>query len=184
MDKKEIRLRVKSASMVYGIYMGIFLIFKFFIDLLSVDSMVFSYMYLACLCLIPFILLYIGIQFGRKQSDCDFTYWDYFRLLFYTFFFASLIYAVALYVYLAFINPDFIQTQYNALLSTVAVLKESMPEFASYEEILQQMSAPSAVMVVSHQICAYIMVGLIFSLPLAAVVKAAISKYKKERTQQ
>lgn len=179
MDKAEIRFNINKSAMVYGLYLGLFLIFKFFAEVMSLSGSGYGLVYAFCILMLPFLVLYFAVLFGRKQPPGVLGYWHYFRFIFMIFFFASTILAVAQYVYFAFINPGFLQGQYETLLSNMDLLSETMPVFGQYKEMFGQMQAPTPAMMVYQTIWIYVLAGVLLGFPLAGIAKVALKNIKK-----
>ena len=106
---------------------------------------------------------FLGRDF-KKKSDEELTYRNLYTHGFFMFFFASLILAAVEYVYYGFINPDFINEQYAALVQSVEILKQTMPEAATLEEVVNNNPIPTASQMAMQNIWMYSFAGIIISL--------------------
>jgi hypothetical protein len=80
------------------------------------------------------------------------------------FFFASLILALVEYIYYGFINPDFIGAQYDTLVQNLEILKQTMPDASSLEEVVNSSPIPTASQMAMQNIWMYSFAGIIISL--------------------
>lgn len=167
--------------MVYGLYMGLFLVFKFFTEVMSLNSGGFALLYGLCVLLIPVLAFLFSFRLAKNMPEAELSYWNYFRFIFYVFFYAGMILAVAQYVYFAFINPGFIQSQYDLLLNNLDLLSETMPVFSQYESVIGQLEPPTPAMMVYQTIWIYVVAGVLLGFPIAAIARAVVNKKKNEQ---
>lgn len=159
--------KVYNAAMWSGLLLAIYLVIRFFFIVSSPNNILLNVI-TACLtiCLtigIPFVAYFLGRDF-KKKSDEELTYRNLYTHGFFMFFFASLILAAVEYVYYGFINPDFINEQYAALVQSVEILKQTMPEAATLEEVVNNNPIPTASQMAMQNIWMYSFAGIIISL--------------------
>lgn len=155
--------KVYNAAMWSGLLLSIYLVVRFFFVVSSANSLILNILTICLTVGIPFVAYYLGKDF-KKKSDEELTYRNFYSHGFFMFFFASLILALVEYIYYGFINPDFINEQYNTLVQNLEVLKQTMPDASSLEEVVNSSPIPSASQMAMQNIWMYSFAGIIISL--------------------
>ena len=155
--------KVYNAAMWHGLILSIYLVVRFFFIVSSGQNFLLNLLVIGLTIGIPFMAFYLGKDFSKKSEE-ELTYRKFFSHGFFMFFFASLILALVEYLYYNHINPDFISTQYEALIQSVALLKETMPEATQLEEVINNSPMPTATQMSMQNIWMYSFAGIIISL--------------------
>lgn len=155
--------KVYNAAMWHGLILAIYLVVRFFFMISSNNYIILNLLFIAITIGVPFVAYYLGKDF-KKKTDEELTYRNFYSHGFFMFFFASLILSVVEYVYYGFINPDFIQNQYNTLLENLEILKQTMPDASSIEEMVKESPMPTASQMAMQNIWMYSFAGIIISL--------------------
>ncbi len=171
MEKFEQRMFANKQAMYYGVFMGLFLVLKFAVDV-SVKGTWGAFLSGVCLVLIPIVAYRFTIIFKRK-SGCaeEIGFGVCLRFCIYLFFFASMFLAVAQYVYCQHINPNYLNEQVEMVINTLSQLPDSSATVEQFKKALSEVGVPSAATVAIQTIWIYIVVGLILGLPIAAIAK-------------
>ena len=155
--------KVYNASMWHGLILAIYLVVRFFFMISSNNYIILNLLFIFITIGVPFVAYYLGKDF-KKKTDEELTYRNFYSHGFFMFFFASLILAAVEYVYYGFINPDFIQNQYNTLLENLEILKQTMPDASQIEEMVNNSPIPTASQMAMQNIWMYSFAGIIISL--------------------
>lgn len=155
--------KVYNAAMWHGLILAIYLVIRFFFMVSSANSTILNLLFIFITIGVPFVAYYLGKDF-KKKTDEELTYRNFYSHGFFMFFFASLILAAVEYVYYGFINPDFIQNQYNTLLENLEIIKQTMPDASQIEEIVNASPIPTASQMAMQNVWMYSFAGIIISL--------------------
>ncbi|MBR2369662.1 MAG: DUF4199 domain-containing protein [Paludibacteraceae bacterium] len=155
--------KVYNAAMWHGLYFSVFLIIRFFIMVNTDNNLILNAIVMGLTISIPVVAYYLGKNFKQKHEE-ELTYRNFYSHGFFMFFFASLILAAVEYVYYGFINPDFIQNQYNTLLENLEIIKQTMPDASQIEEMVNNSPIPTASQMAMQNIWMYSFAGIIISL--------------------
>lgn len=172
MEKIEIRAITNRAAMYYGAFLGIFLIVRFIVEVLTVDSVTGSFVVLFLFLLLPIIAYFFTLRFKRQSQIEDITFGTLFRFCFFMFFFASLFLVVVQYVFYRFIQPDYLSLQFAELIKNIDVILADMPQIAPYKEMIVEFGTPAASQKAVQSIWIYSVIGVLFGLPIAGIVKS------------
>lgn len=169
MDKFELRVYANKQAMYYGLFFGMFLVFKFVMEVL-LSGGVGAFVSGLLTIFVPVFAYECTKLFKRKIEGSETTFGLYLRFSIYLFFFASMFLAIAQYVYYQYINPDYIQQQLDVLMNALSQLKGSETSVAQFKAMIEESGIPSASTVAVQTIWIYIVLGLILGLPIAGLV--------------
>ncbi|NCC98690.1 MAG: DUF4199 domain-containing protein [Bacteroidia bacterium] len=176
MEKIQIRAITNRAAMYYGAFLGIFLIVRFLVEVLTIDSVAGSFVVSFLFMLLPVIAYIFTLRFTRQSKIEDITFGTLFRFCFFMFFFASLFLVVVQYIFYRFIQPDYLSLQFAELITNIDAILAEMPQIAPYKEMIVEFGTPTASQIAVQSIWIYSVVGVLFGLPIAGIVKSIHKK--------
>lgn len=170
MEKYELRIFANKQAMYYGVFLGVFLVVKFFLDCYTsgvAGAFISGIMAVAVPIFAYRATLIFKINTGNSEN---LSFGIYLRFIIYLFFFSSMFLALAQYVYYQYINPDYIAQQVNALMEVLTPVQEYAELVDMLKTQISENGLPSASTIAVQTIWIYIFLGLILGLPIAALV--------------
>ena len=163
--EQEKNLLLKS-SMVYGLVMGSYWIFKYIFFILSVSYPSITFVYWGLTLSVP-VILYSLMKHYRYYRNNSIRFFEAWGLGVLTFFFSALIISLLHYVFYSYIAPeDFIANSMNA---TVNLIEESQLS-PQLKEAVRQVSTPTPIQMTLQAIFNNTFIGTFISIPAAAFV--------------
>lgn len=111
---------VNHYAMYFGAYMGIFWVLKFILFPLALSVPFLLVLFIILTLIVPFLGYYYGTLYRDRGCDGGITFSQSFMFFFLMYAYASLIAAMAHYVYFEFIDNGFIAESYKKLIETAA----------------------------------------------------------------
>ncbi len=170
-------------AMEAGAYMGLFFVVKFIFTVLSLNFPICNIVATFMMLLIP-VLLYFLLREYHRENRCRSHFSQLWMAGILLFFFASLIVALAQYVYYIYINPEYIHSQFVAAVNLMETM--NLPADPSVMELLKEELAkgksPDPMTVVMQQIWVNVFFGSLLSLFMSGIVRAFV-KSEGKRTR-
>lgn len=157
-------LLLKSA-MTYGLYMGIFWVIKYLFFIFSGNVPALYAIYLGFSLAVPFVA-YILTKRYRQDLGGNISFFHAWRFGIMLYFFAALLVSLEHFIFFQFVAPpDFIA---NLMNQTVEMLKNTQIQTEVIESISKIRISP--IQMVIQQIFNNVFYGIIFSIPVAALL--------------
>ena len=160
-------------SMEGGLWLGLYIVVRFFCGIASMYSPIFDMLALAMYVGTPFLLYYIMFQFHRNNG-----YVSGFSLLWMMgimlFFFASLICCVPEYIFYQYIDPDYVgnaMKQSLQLIDEWGILKDDAA-VETYREAVDKGAVPSAMQMIMSSVWSNVFLGSLLSIVVAPIVNS------------
>ena len=165
---KEDKSKLISRAMTYGFIMGLIWSVKYLFFIFSFQVHALGRVYWGCTLAVPYIA-YIFTKRYRNEIGGAISFFHAWRFGLMTYSFAALIVALPHFIFYEFIAPDdFIA---NAFKQTVDMFKEAdMTNIADMTSAIKSINLSPIHMAV-QQIFNNIFYGILFSLPVAALLK-------------
>ena len=165
--------KVMHFAMEYGLFLGIYFIFKFIISVASPGMLLLSSLSWAMTVGIPFVIFWMLKKYRDNYNEGFIEYGKAWSLAFFLLFFASLPEALAQFIYFQWINPTYIAEQFSNIMTAVEEVN-NVKSSPFIEELLTAYSnskTPTAIQMAVQGIFYNILLGSIISLVIAAFVK-------------
>jgi len=176
MENNGTKFSMFHLSMYYGLFLGLFLILRFFLSAFSPSSMTFSFLVLFATCLIPILAYFFARKFRDNFFEENVRYAHIYMFCFLLFFFASLFLAAVEYIFYQYIQPDFLNQQYSLLLNEMKLLEKQIPELSTYAAEITKVGVPSAIEVAIQNIWIYSFFGMVIGFILGFFLKRNTKK--------
>ncbi len=157
----------QQMAMLYGTYMGIFWIVKFFFLPLGLSEPVLGLLFVLLTCAVPFVAYYMTSTYRRRYADGEFSFFSAFVFSFQIYLFAAILTAIAHYVYFQYIDRGFI---YSSIQAQTELLKDELSMKGQVEQIKNAMDVLyglSPIKLTMQLLSQNVFYGVIFSLPVA-----------------
>ncbi|MCD7937768.1 MAG: DUF4199 domain-containing protein [Tannerellaceae bacterium] len=157
-------------AMRTGFMLGLFWVFRYLLFMFGSQSFLISGIY-SLLMPLTLVFAYFFTRQYRETLDGKIRFGKAWRFGVMLYFFAALIVCLPHYIYYAYINP-------NYLSDAIDLMKEFMegmelgPEAA---EMMNNLQAPAPIVMTLYDILSNVIYGMIFSLPVAAIVSMGSS---------
>ena len=177
-------------AMHYGLYMGLFLVFIFlcFVVAFHLQVFIFQSISIILLIIIPVLAYFFVKKFRDNILNGEIRFslaWNFGTLMF---FFASLILAITVYIFLEYITPSL----YTEIISNLSQSVDYMIKNAGGNSILSQqiklmqeqlallsaLPARSAIEMAVDNLGNSVFWGIIISIPIAIIVKSKGQRVK------
>ncbi|MBQ8501620.1 MAG: DUF4199 domain-containing protein [Bacteroides sp.] len=169
---KENRGYTQRYAMIFGTYMGVFWILKFVLFPLGLMVPFLSFLFVGLTLCVPFMGYYYARSFRNQVCGGAIGLMQAFAFAVLMYMFASLLTAVAHYVYFRFIDGGFILDTCEAQIRQVA--QSGIPGIEAYtdmySETLQVMRALNPLEITLQLISTNFFVGIMLALPTALLV--------------
>lgn len=162
-----------EVAMRSGTAMGIFWIFNFIVFLLGLRIPFLTLLFVGLSLTVPLIIYRLAKAYRKVHCENSITFGQAFLFINSVVFFATMLTAVAHYIYFRYIDQGFIFGQYSTALES---LKEAMPEanllqtIEQMEEALTQLSLLTPIEMTFQLISQNIFFGIIMSLIIAPFI--------------
>ncbi len=185
MDPIEFK-QLKAFARQEGTYVGLIWIVSFacFIGEFSSPILGLSAMILAVIS--PFFLAIRLKRFRDQARDGAISFRRALAFCILAFFYASLLFAVAQYVYFRYIDNGFLVSQYTTMFSTPEA-KNMMNAFAAGNQIkdgINLLGSLRPIEIVFEFLSMNISIGIIISVPIAAIMKSTTAINKSINKQE
>lgn len=167
---KEDKSLLMPRAMTYGLIMGVAWSIKYLFFIFGMDMPILSNLYWGCTLAVPFAAYLFTKQYRMEIGGTIGTYhaWQFGVLVY---FFAALIVSLSHYVFYAYLAPaDFIT---NAFKQTMSLFEEA--DMKDVSKAMESMDL-SPIQMTIQQIFNNVFYGMIFSLPVALLLKRNANK--------
>jgi ABC-type multidrug transport system fused ATPase/permease subunit len=162
----------------YALYMGVFLLLRFAVEVSMQQYIWLTMLYLALSVLVPFYAYRLAKMFVQQTNEPTVSFSDFYTFTFFLFVFASLILTIGQYVFYQYISPNYITDMHQGLIENLKLLESQYPSFNTYQEILVNSPMPSSLQMATQSIWMYSIAGIILGL-----INAAIYRYSSKKTK-
>ncbi len=160
-----------QSAMHYGMFFGMFLLFRFVINVFAVNTIVLTLVVLLLTFMIPILAYVFATKYKKSLPDLTISFRQVYMFVFFLFLFASLILAITQFIFYQYISPGFLEEQYRILLENSEILAKELPQTKSFFDEFQQQGVPSAIAVASQSIWVYTFFGMIIGVILGFIVR-------------
>lgn len=168
----ENRGHIHKYAMHFGTYMGIFWILKFILFPLGIEIPFLQLLFLALTIAVPFLGYYYARMFREKICGGSITFFQswFFTLLMYIF--ASLLTAVAHYIYFRFLDHRYLYDTYSKIVQEAKALKVTGTEemLTQFENALGVLGDFTPIELTMQLISQNVFYGSIPAIPTALLV--------------
>lgn len=178
-------LQLKAFARQEGTYLGLIWIVSFACYIGEFNTPALGVVALALAMSSPF---FIAIRLKKFRDNIRNGMISYKRGLAFcilSFFYASLLFAIAQFIYFRFIDHGFLLNQYNAVFASVEAKKvmEAMAAKTEIENGIRLIASMRPIEIVFNFLSMNISIGIILSLPIAVLMKSAheINKINKQQ---
>ncbi len=180
-------IQLKAFARIAGLKMTVLWIASFACFVAQFHEPGFSMLWLVSIVLIPFIMTRQTRSY-RNQIDGGLSFRRSWMFSVYTFFYASILFALAQYVYFAFVDHGFIISQYIQTLSdpaSAALLANYGYTQGEIKMIVDQLLEIKPINIAFNCATVNIITGLLLALPIAALTrrKAPADNHMTEQRQ-
>lgn len=143
----ENKINLQHHAMHFGTFMGIYWIAKFVLFPLGLSNSFLLFLFFTLTLAVPFVGYYYARTFRDKICGGSLTFMQSWIFLVFVYLFASLLVAVAHYVYFRFIDQGYVMDTYSTFLEQ----SKSIPGFTeliekyNYKEIIDLIRSMSAI---------------------------------------
>ena len=171
MSEREERKSLIQYSMEGGLWLGLYLILRFFCGVLGVYSPIFDALALVLFVGTPYLLYRIMLAYHR-QNDYISSFSLLWMMGIMLFLFASLITAIPEYIFYQYISPDYVA---NAMKQSVKLIEEwgIMKDNTAVEElrsVAESGAVPSSLQMIFSSIWSNLFFGSILSIIVSPFV--------------
>ncbi|MGL5979978.1 MAG: DUF4199 domain-containing protein [Phocaeicola sp.] len=162
-----------ECAMRGGTIMGIFWIFKFILFFLGLQVPFLGFLFIGLTIAVPFVAYRLVNSYRKNFCENNIPFSHAFLFTNSVFFYASLLSAVAHYIYFRYMDNGFLIEQYTTSLDTLKttmVDPEVQQSILRMEEAFQQLSALTPIEMTFQLISQNIFFGLLTALILALIV--------------
>ncbi|MGL5786886.1 MAG: DUF4199 domain-containing protein [Bacteroidales bacterium] len=163
---------VISQAMYYGLFLGAFETLKFAFSIAGVGNNMFGIIYIICVLTTPFLAFYFARRFALGTIIENVKFSNIYSFSIFLFFFSAMILGAGQYVYMQFINPEFLTTTLDKGLEFF-----KGDALGDYKDLVEKQGVPSAIQYVMSNIYLSMLYGAIMGLPIAAIVSKYFSKH-------
>lgn len=163
----------QSVAMELGLILGIFMIIKFCLYIIGFNQPFLQLVFIVCTLLMPYIAYRLMVLTSNKCYNGVLNFRKSFGLTFSMHLYASLIVAVAHYVYFHFLDHGKIIANYKEIVDMLSVANQPATQEGvnQLKEVLDVLGGMSAMEITMQLMSNNIFYALIISLPLALLVK-------------
>lgn len=166
----ENKTNLQGYAMQYGTYMGVYWIFKFIFFPLGLRMPLLELVFMVLTLAVPVL----GYVYARRFRDrCCGGYLSFFRALafcFLVYLFASILVAVAHYIYFQYIDNGFLFNAYETLLKQAGEMEGMENLVTQMDGVLETFRKLSAIELTMQLISQNIFYGSLLSFPTALLV--------------
>lgn len=162
---------VISQAMYYGLFLGAFETIKFIFSVNGAGNNVFGIAYFLCVLATPVLAFIFARRFSMGTIIENVRFGNIYSFTIFLFFFSAMILGVSQYIYMQFINPEFLSSTMNKGMD---VFKDT-DFLGEYKEMIEKQGTPSAIQYIMSNIYISMLYGAVIGLPVAFIV----SKFTK-----
>ncbi len=163
-------------AMEYGLYFGLILIIKFVLTSFSQTSSILNMLSMALVVAVPIVVYFLVKSYRDKTGTVIFGKLWFFGIALY--FYSALISGIFEYLYYQYINPEYLYTMQESI-STLAKELLSANNTQSLEDLdalIGENGIMSSIQIVYNGILGMLMLGSIYSLILALLLRRSQEK--------
>lgn len=173
-DKINSLVQLKAFSRIDGAWMALFWLISFTCFVLEFRYPVLSMAWLITLCAIPVAAALQLKRFRDRQTCGVMSFRKGWAYITYTFFYATILFALAQYVYFAFIDQGYLVGQYVSALSD-PVYKAAFQAYgysqADLKTFINQLYELKPIGLAMNFATVNLITGMILAIPLAAILR-------------
>lgn len=173
---KEKKFNIIEASMNIGLLLGLYFVAKFVIASVSIYFPLLSAVSFLLSLAIPFVMYFFLMNTLKKNCETGVIFSNVWTLTILSILFASLIESIFMYMYLQYVNPDYLSDQISTISTMLNQFNESQKNetLSKFIESYEKAEIPSAINISINSIFNNIfMVGLV-CLPVCRYVSRKI----------
>lgn len=164
---------VISQAMYYGLFLGVLETIKFIFSVNGTGNNIFGIAYFLCVLVTPVLAFVFAKRFSQGTILEKVKFGNIYSFTIFLFFFSAMILGVSQYIYMQFINPEFLST---TMSKGIDLFKDT--EFISdYKEMIETQGTPSAIQYIMSNIYMSMLYGAIIGLPVAFIVSKFSTKH-------
>ncbi|MGN0282311.1 MAG: DUF4199 domain-containing protein [Prevotella sp.] len=167
-------VQLRAFSRVDGAYLGILWTVSFICSIIGMTQPLMGFVGTLTALASPFFAAKRLWKFRDNVRDGQISFLRSMAYYILTFFYASILFALAQYIYFAFIDNGYIVKEYISIMSTdeaQTMLKAYGLTAKQVKDSLNEMAATSPIMIVLNIMTMNITIGILMSLPVAAMTK-------------
>ncbi|MGL5317863.1 MAG: DUF4199 domain-containing protein [Bacteroidales bacterium] len=164
---------VISQAMYYGLFFGAFETIKFIFSVNGAGSHFFGTAYFLCVLATPVLAFIFARRFSLGSIIEKVRFGNIYSFTVFLLFFSAMILGVSQYIYMQFINPEFLS---STLSKGIEVFKDT-DFLGQYQEMVDKQGTPTAIEYIMSNIYISMMYGAIIGLPVALIVSKLTPKH-------
>ncbi|MEG2573439.1 MAG: DUF4199 domain-containing protein [Bacteroides sp.] len=168
----ENRNYLQKYAMQFGAYLGIYYILKFFLFPMGLTVPFLQLIFLVLTIAVPFLAYYYGRKYRNKVCGGSINFMQAWMFMVFMYMFASLLAAVAHYIYFQFIDQGFLVNAYTGMIQDMK--RMNLPGVTAslnqFEESLKIIGALSPIELTMQLISLNIFYGSLLAIPTALIL--------------
>lgn len=159
--------------MYYGLFLGAFETIKFIFSVSGAGNNVFGIAYFLCVLATPVLAFIFAKRFCMGTILENVRFGNIYSFTIFLFLFSAMILGVSQFIYMQFINPEFLASTLNKGIA----LFQDTDFIGEYKEIIDKQGTPSAIQYIMSNIYISMLYGATVGLPVAFICSKFRSKY-------
>lgn len=173
----ENRINLQRYAMHFGTYMGVYWAAKFALFPMGLSNTFLMLLFFTLTLAVPFMGYYYARSFRDKICGGSITFMQSWLFMIFMYLFASLLAAVAHYIYFRFIDHGYVMDAYSAMLEQYKSIPgmEEMMEPYNFSETIDLIRSRSAIEITMQQLSQ----NMLFCSILALITAPFVAKKKQ-----
>lgn len=161
------RNAMQQMSMLYGTYMGIFWIAKFVLFPMALVAPLCGFLFMVFTCAVPVIAYFMTRHFRDRYCAGELSFFSGLVFCFQIFLYASVLTAMAHFIYFKFIDHHFIYDNMTALIDVYKNEAALKSQVENIKHALNVFNALSPIELAMQLLSQNVFYGIILSMPIA-----------------